>query len=217
MSNSDVQYNQGFGQAQDNNDDYNDDNDQQQDDDDQYDNDQNDGDDDSNLKIGDVGESPKFIRLRGLPWSATHKEILDFLVNVEVINGSQGIHLVTSRVDGKNTGEAYVEVATQDDVEEARKLNKASMGHRYIEGKWNETIHTNYYIISRIYTQYSLPRPKRRRKQCEKLVDMDKPSLLNCVVYPMPSQSNKSRSSLPVNSFAYSVCVCVCLFQLKSN
>ncbi|KAH8312647.1 hypothetical protein KR044_011968 [Drosophila immigrans] len=133
MSNADVQYNQGFGQAQGNNDDYNDDNDQQQEDDDQYDNDQNDGDDDSNVKIGSVGESPKFIRLRGLPWSATHKEILDFLVNVEVINGSQGIHLVTSRVDGKNTGEAYVEVSTQDDVEEARKLNKASMGHRYIE------------------------------------------------------------------------------------
>ncbi|XP_034115512.2 heterogeneous nuclear ribonucleoprotein F isoform X1 [Drosophila albomicans] len=133
MSNADVQYNQGFGQAQGNNDDYNDDNDQQQEDDDQYDNDQNDGDDESNVKIGSVGESPKFIRLRGLPWSATHKEILDFLVNVEVINGSQGIHLVTSRVDGKNTGEAYVEVSTQEDVEEARKLNKASMGHRYIE------------------------------------------------------------------------------------
>ncbi|EDW14096.1 heterogeneous nuclear ribonucleoprotein A3 homolog 2 isoform X1 [Drosophila mojavensis] len=133
MSNTDVQYNQGFNQNQDNNEDYNDDNDQQQEDDDQYDNDQNDGDDDSNVKIGSVGESPKFIRLRGLPWSATHKEILDFLVNVEVLNGSQGIHLVTSRLDGKNTGEAYVEVASQEDVEEARKLNKASMGHRYIE------------------------------------------------------------------------------------
>lgn len=134
MSNADGQYNQGFNQNQDNSQDYNDDNDQQQEDDDQYDNDQNDGDDDSNVKIGNVGESPKFIRLRGLPWSATHKEILDFLVNVEVLNGSQGIHLVTSRLDGKNTGEAYVEVASQEDVEEARKLNKASMGHRYIEG-----------------------------------------------------------------------------------
>ncbi|XP_023159798.2 heterogeneous nuclear ribonucleoprotein H3 isoform X2 [Drosophila hydei] len=133
MSNTDVQYNPGFTQNEDNNEDYNDDNDQQQENDEQYDNEDNDGDDDSSVKIGSVGESPKFIRLRGLPWSATHKEILDFLVNVEVLNGSQGIHLVTSRVDGKNTGEAYVEVASQDDVEEARKLNKASMGHRYIE------------------------------------------------------------------------------------
>ncbi|XP_017490061.1 PREDICTED: heterogeneous nuclear ribonucleoprotein H isoform X2 [Rhagoletis zephyria] len=77
--------------------------------------------------------SPKYIRLRGLPWSATHQEILDFLGNVNVVNGSKGIHLITSRWDGKNTGEAYVEVQAQEDVEEARKLNKGSMGHRYIE------------------------------------------------------------------------------------
>ncbi|SPP88420.1 heterogeneous nuclear ribonucleoprotein H3 isoform X1 [Drosophila guanche] len=126
MANADVQYNYG---QQDNGDDYNDDS-NQQDDDDQYEDNGNDG---LNVKIENVGESPKFIRLRGLPWSATHKEILDFLENVNVTNGSQGIHLVTSRVDGKNTGEAYVEVSTQEDVEEARKLNKASMGHRYIE------------------------------------------------------------------------------------
>ncbi|XP_068156544.1 LOW QUALITY PROTEIN: heterogeneous nuclear ribonucleoprotein H2 [Drosophila tropicalis] len=128
MANADVQYN--YGQQNNGDDDnYNDDS-NQQDEDDQYD---NIGDDGLPVKIENVGESPKFIRLRGLPWSATHKEILDFLENVNVTNGSQGIHLVTSRVDGKNTGEAYVEVASQEDVEEARKLNKASMGHRYIE------------------------------------------------------------------------------------
>lgn len=83
----------------------------------------------------DNSSGPKYIRLRGLPWSATHKEILTFLKNVNVVNGSKGIHLITSRWDGKNTGEAYVEVQSQDDVEEARKLNKGLMGHRYIEGK----------------------------------------------------------------------------------
>ncbi|XP_052836503.1 LOW QUALITY PROTEIN: heterogeneous nuclear ribonucleoprotein H3 [Drosophila gunungcola] len=123
MANPDVQFNYG---QQGNGENFNDDSSQQQDDDDQYDG-------DGGVKIENVGESPKFVRLRGLPWSATHKEILDFLENVNVTNGSAGIHLVTSRVDGKNTGEAYVEVATQEDVEEARKLNKASMGHRYIE------------------------------------------------------------------------------------
>lgn len=124
MSNADVQFNYG---QQGNGDNFNDDSNQQQDEDDQYN-------EDGGGKIENVGESPKFVRLRGLPWSATHKEILDFLENVNVTNGSAGIHLVTSRVDGKNTGEAYVEVASQEDVEEARKLNKASMGHRYIEG-----------------------------------------------------------------------------------
>lgn len=126
-----MQYNYG---QQDNGNEYDDSNQQQDNDDDQCD--FGDNMKNSNSKLENVGESPKFIRLRGLPWSATHKEILDFLENVNVTNGSQGIHLVTSRVDGKNTGEAYVEVSTQEDVEEARKLNKASMGHRYIEGKY---------------------------------------------------------------------------------
>ncbi|KAH8295334.1 hypothetical protein KR018_010064 [Drosophila ironensis] len=123
MANADMQYN--YGQP-DNGNDYEDGSQPQDEEDEQ-------SEFKSDLKIENVGESPKFIRLRGLPWSATHKEILDFLENVNVTNGSQGIHLVTSRVDGKNTGEAYVEVSTQEDVEEARKLNRASMGHRYIE------------------------------------------------------------------------------------
>lgn len=95
----------------------------------------NDDDDDDDDK--DNIKGPKYIRLRGLPWSATHKEILDFLKNVNVINGAEGIHLITSRWDGKNTGEAYVEVEGIADVEEAMKLDNASMGHRYIEGEFN--------------------------------------------------------------------------------
>lgn len=49
--------------------------------------------------------------------------------------GNKGIHLVTSRYDGKNTGEAYVEVESKDDEAAAFKLNKESLGHRYIEGR----------------------------------------------------------------------------------
>ncbi|XP_039961271.1 heterogeneous nuclear ribonucleoprotein H3 isoform X2 [Bactrocera tryoni] len=141
--------------AQTNNEDYSqdygdDDNSQEYDNDqqegDEYD-DQDENDDDNEqsqdqTSIGGDGSGggnnsnssgPKYIRLRGLPWSATHKEILNFLKNVNVVNASKGIHLITSRWDGKNTGEAYVEVQSQDDVEEARKLNKGLMGHRYIE------------------------------------------------------------------------------------
>ncbi|XP_011210271.2 heterogeneous nuclear ribonucleoprotein H3 isoform X2 [Bactrocera dorsalis] len=141
--------------AQTNNEDYSqeygdDDNSQEYDNDqqegDEYDDqDENDDDNDQSQDQTSIGgdgngggnnsnsSGPKYIRLRGLPWSATHKEILNFLKNVNVVNASQGIHLITSRWDGKNTGEAYVEVQSQDDVEEARKLNKGLMGHRYIE------------------------------------------------------------------------------------
>lgn len=83
---------------------------------------------------GDGTDTPKYVRLRGLPWSATNKEILDFLKTVNVVNGAQGIYLVTSRWDGKNTGEAYVEVQSAQDVQAALELNNANMGHRYIEG-----------------------------------------------------------------------------------
>ncbi|XP_055844695.1 heterogeneous nuclear ribonucleoprotein F [Episyrphus balteatus] len=74
-----------------------------------------------------------FIRLRGLPWSVTHQEILDFLQNVNVVNGTKGIHMVLSRWDGKNTGEAFVELESEEDENEAFKLNKNTIGHRYIE------------------------------------------------------------------------------------
>jgi len=89
-----------------------------------------------NASITD-GESPKFIRLRGLPWSATHKEILEFLHDITVVNEAKGIHLVTSGWYGKNTGEAYVEVQSQQDVDKALELNMKSMGHRYIEGEFS--------------------------------------------------------------------------------
>lgn len=75
----------------------------------------------------------RFIRLRGLPWSVTHEEILDFLKDVNVVNGTKGINLVTNRWDGKNTGEAFIELESPEDEEEAFKHNKETLGHRYIE------------------------------------------------------------------------------------
>lgn len=80
----------------------------------------------------DMSET-RYIRLRGLPWSVTHQEILDFLKGVNVVNDQKGIHLVTNRWDGKNTGEAFVELETEEDEERAFKHNKESLGHRYIE------------------------------------------------------------------------------------
>lgn len=118
--------------------------DNNEDDDDGNDNggDEEDDDNDGDEEGGENNSNgPKYIRLRGLPWSATHKEILDFLKNVHVIGGASGIHLITSRWDGKNTGEAYVEVKGQQDVAAAMKLDNASMGHRYIEGELSSTLH----------------------------------------------------------------------------
>lgn len=75
------------------------------------------------------------IKLRGLPWNVCPQDILDFLKNVEVSGGENGIHLITSPRDGRPNGEAFVECASEKDFNEAFEYNKKVMGHRYIESK----------------------------------------------------------------------------------
>ncbi len=48
--------------------------------------------------------------------------------------GIEGIHLTMTR-EGRPSGEAYVEMATDDDVERALKKDRQNMGKRYVEGK----------------------------------------------------------------------------------
>lgn len=76
-----------------------------------------------------------FVKLRGLPWNSTSKDVLEFLENVEVIGGEKGVHMAISPRDGRPNGEAFVELATPNDVDTAFGYNKKSLGHRYIEGE----------------------------------------------------------------------------------
>ena len=43
------------------------------------------------------------------------------------------MHLTTTR-EGRPSGEAYIEVATEEDLDEALKKDRESMGKRYVEG-----------------------------------------------------------------------------------
>lgn len=52
---------------------------------------------------------------------------------VNIKNGRDGVHLTLSR-EGRPSGEAYVEVASEDDVALAEKKHNQHMGRRYIEG-----------------------------------------------------------------------------------
>lgn len=76
------------------------------------------------------------IKLRGLPWNSTAKDIIDFLKDVEIVNGEKGVFLAFSPRDGRPNGEAYVEVASPNDVDTAFSYNKNCLGHRYIESKY---------------------------------------------------------------------------------
>ena len=57
-----------------------------------------------------------------------------FLGDMNIAGGAEeGVHLTTTR-EGRATGEAYVELETQEDLDHALKKNKEHMGNRYIEG-----------------------------------------------------------------------------------
>uniref|UniRef100_A0A336KT14 CSON015461 protein n=1 Tax=Culicoides sonorensis TaxID=179676 RepID=A0A336KT14_CULSO len=73
------------------------------------------------------------IKLRGLPWNVSNQDIIDFLKDVEIKGGEEGIHLITSPKDGRPNGEAFVECANESDFDKAFDFNKKVMGHRYIE------------------------------------------------------------------------------------
>lgn len=78
----------------------------------------------------------QLIRIRGLPWSTTKKEICEFFKGVNILNGENGVHLITfagKRL--KPLGEAYIQLASEEDFDLAQTFNRKNLGSRYIEGK----------------------------------------------------------------------------------
>ncbi|CAK1543753.1 unnamed protein product [Leptosia nina] len=78
------------------------------------------------------GDGGNIVKLRGLPFSTTIDDVLEFLSGVNVLNGKDGVHFTEVR-PGRPSGECFVEVESQEDVEEAMKKDKENMGKRYIE------------------------------------------------------------------------------------
>lgn len=86
--------------------------------------------------LTEAEQAMKFVRLRGLPFSATEQDIRKFFGELEV--GT--IHVISdlgwsrhNPNEHKATGEAFVEITTPEVVEEALKLHKKTLGSRYIE------------------------------------------------------------------------------------
>jgi len=77
-----------------------------------------------------VGEHTGYLRMRGLPFSASKKEIYEFFKEYKPIEDSI---VSTYRGDGRATGEGYIAFSKPDDAEEAMTLHKNTMGSRYIE------------------------------------------------------------------------------------
>ena len=84
--------------------------------------------------MAEDGDNDHFvIRCRGLPWSTTVDEILNFFSDCQFKEGENSVHLTQTR-EGRPSGEAYIELATEEDMEKALEKDKQHMGKRYIEG-----------------------------------------------------------------------------------
>lgn len=53
--------------------------------------------------------------------------------DVSIVGGASGIHMTYTR-EGRPTGECYIELASDEDVEKALKKHNEHLGPRYIEG-----------------------------------------------------------------------------------
>lgn len=77
-----------------------------------------------------VGEHTGFLRMRGLPFSATKEDIVEFFQGHKIIPETI---VMTYRGDGRATGEGYVGFETPDDSKAAMALHRNTIGTRYIE------------------------------------------------------------------------------------
>ncbi|XP_015787646.1 heterogeneous nuclear ribonucleoprotein F isoform X2 [Tetranychus urticae] len=81
-----------------------------------------------------MSESPrdKILRLRGLPWQATREDVVSFFSDCRIKKGVNGVYMTLSAL-GRPSGEAYVEMESEEDVSKGLEKHKKNMGSRYIE------------------------------------------------------------------------------------
>ncbi|KAG7321398.1 hypothetical protein KOW79_015813 [Hemibagrus wyckioides] len=72
------------------------------------------------------------VRVRGLPWSCSVDEVARFFSDCKVANNGTSIHFTYTR-EGRPSGEAFVELESEDDLKIALKKDRETMGHRYVE------------------------------------------------------------------------------------
>uniref|UniRef100_A0A7I4A7R3 RRM domain-containing protein n=1 Tax=Physcomitrium patens TaxID=3218 RepID=A0A7I4A7R3_PHYPA len=70
------------------------------------------------------------IKMRGLPYNAGQREIMDFFEGYSFL--PNGIHIVMGATD-RPTGEAFVEFMSSDEAQRAMERHRQNIGSRYIE------------------------------------------------------------------------------------
>ncbi|KAM4578331.1 G-rich sequence factor 1 [Fundulus diaphanus] len=72
------------------------------------------------------------VQVKGLPWSCTAQDLLQFFSDCRIRDGEKGIHLTLNRL-GKPSGRAFVEMEHEDDIRKAVEKHRQYLGPRYVE------------------------------------------------------------------------------------
>ncbi|XP_034860262.1 LOW QUALITY PROTEIN: heterogeneous nuclear ribonucleoprotein H-like [Mirounga leonina] len=88
------------------------------------------------MMLGTEGREGFVAKVQGLPWSCSADEVSGFFFfffsDCKIQNGAQGIRFIYTR-EGRPSGEAFVELESEDEVKLALKKDRETMGHRYVE------------------------------------------------------------------------------------
>lgn len=73
------------------------------------------------------------VRARGLPYSCCGAEVVEFFSDhINIVNGEAGVHFTLTK-EGRPSGEAYIELANENDLAKAIKMHRERLQDRYIE------------------------------------------------------------------------------------
>ncbi|XP_068956587.1 heterogeneous nuclear ribonucleoprotein H-like [Petaurus breviceps papuanus] len=84
------------------------------------------------MMLSTEGGEGLVVKVRGLPWSCSADEVQRFFSECKIQNGASGIRFIYTR-EGRPSGEAFVELESEDEVKLALKKDRETMGHRYVE------------------------------------------------------------------------------------
>uniref|UniRef100_A0A3B4U355 G-rich RNA sequence binding factor 1 n=1 Tax=Seriola dumerili TaxID=41447 RepID=A0A3B4U355_SERDU len=72
------------------------------------------------------------IKVKGLPWSCSAQDLLQFFSECRIRDGVKGIHLTVDRL-GRPSGRAFIEMEHEADVGKALEKHRQYLGPRYVE------------------------------------------------------------------------------------
>ncbi|XP_037536734.1 G-rich sequence factor 1 [Nematolebias whitei] len=72
------------------------------------------------------------IQVKGLSWSCTEMDLLNFFSDCKIHDGEMGVHLVPDQL-GRPSGQAFIKLEHEEDVVKALGKHRQYLGSRYVE------------------------------------------------------------------------------------